>query len=87
MTVQARHQRVQGDGHRWHFHKPIDCCVRLAARGEAYCGAFTAPSTQCREPAAIITEIGDGYCAQHFGLRATDRIREFDADDKGTANE
>lgn len=84
MTVQAIFQRVKGDGHRWHFHKPIDCYVRLAKRGEAYCGVMIREHRQCREPAAIITEIGDCYCDRHFGPRSTDRIRELDEDIKGS---
>ena len=82
MTVKVIFQRVKGDGYRWHYNKPIDCCARLATRGEAYCGVMVREHRQCREPAAIITEIGDCYCAHHFGLRDTDRIRELDADDE-----
>lgn len=69
------------DGHAWHFNTSMAMLVRLAKRGEAYCGTYTAPHCQCREPAAVISELGDGYCAKHFGRKQTQRLRELEAVD------
>lgn len=75
MTFQAGFQFRRDDGHRWHKDKRLAMLVRLASRGEAHCGVYVEPGKTCLEPAAVISEIGDCYCAKHFGYKATDRLR------------
>ena len=75
-------ERKAGDGHDWHFEKSIAMTVRIASRGEAYCGVYMSAKRQCREPAAIISEIGDAYCARCYGWNATQRMRELDSEQR-----